>query len=112
MNKEIKQIEISRSYDRKIKFGDTYEMLGLFSSWKAIIDENTPEEEIKEISNWLYQQAQEEVDLKVDILKDPQKVLRGYASIAELRKAVKSLTKKVEELEAENSNLKPKDEPF
>jgi len=88
-------------------------MLGLFSSWKAVIEEGATEKEIKEISDYLYQQAQAEVDWKVDELKNPEKVIRGYASITELRKAVKTLIQQVNFLTEENKRLQPKEEkPF
>jgi peptidoglycan hydrolase CwlO-like protein len=107
MNKQIKTVQISRSYDRKIKFGDQYEMLGLFSSYNAML-ENPTEKDIEETSEWLYKKAEADVELQVDIRQNPGKVVRGFASINELKTIINQQNKKMEELEKEIQELKLK----
>ena len=104
--KKIKTYEISRSYDRKVKFGDAYEMAGVFSNHKAIV-ENPNEKELEEITEELYRKASQEVDIKVEILQNPGKVLRGFATIEELRKLVKA-----QEIEIQKLKLKDNSKPF
>jgi hypothetical protein len=99
------KIEVARSYDRKIKFGDTYEMAGIFASYKQEID-GTEKDAIKR-SEELFQMAKKDVELQVDILQNPGKVIRGYTSITEMRQLIKNLQAEVEELKKEKSKALP-----
>jgi hypothetical protein len=108
MNPKIKTISVSRSYDRKITTEKQYEMAGIFASYNATL-ENPTEEEIDETSKWLFEKAQTEVELQVEIRQNPQKVVRGFASINELRTIVNAQDKKIADLELKLVQL---DKPF
>lgn len=82
-------------------------MLDLFASYSAICDELTPKER-KEISDQLYKTAKEEVDLQVQILQNPGKVVRGFATINELTVKLNRALKEIEDLK---KKVKP-DVPF
>ena len=105
MNNKIKQVTISRSYDRKITGDKQYEMVGFFSSYNAVLETPT-EKDIEETSKWLFEKAQADVDLQVDIRQNPQKVVRGYSSINEMRTLIKSQGRVLEEQQKEINNLK------
>lgn len=106
---KIEQIEVSRSYDRKIKFGDQYEMAGIFSSRKAILKKDSSEKEIAEISSQIYNTCKEEVELEVLMLQNPGKVVRGFAAISALQNQVRKLEKIIVE---QDEKIKKLDVPF
>jgi hypothetical protein len=106
---KVESYEVARSNDRKIKFGQDYEMCGLFASYKAIINPEATLEEVKKISEDLYNQAKEEVEFEVLKLQNPGKALTGIAAIRELRSKVTKLEKENEEL---NNKVTKLEAPF
>jgi len=61
MLKNIEQIEVVRSYSKKVQLKQ-FEPIDLFSSYKAILKSGVSEEEIKKISQWLFDKAKDDVD--------------------------------------------------
>jgi hypothetical protein len=104
---KIEQIQITRTYQRKITSEKQYEMVDLGSTYTATLNKPT-EKQIDEVSEWIYQKAEKEVELQVDIRQNPGRVIRGYASIEELRTIVKAQTKKLEKQEEMINELKLK----
>lgn len=105
MNKKISQVVITRTYNRKIKSDKDYEMIDIGSTYQATLSKPT-EDDIIETSEYLYKKAEAEVDIQVDIRQNPGKVVRGYASINELKTIVRHQNKKLEEQEIEINKLK------
>lgn len=106
---KIKQINITRSYARKIHFGkDQWEMCDIFSSYTAVCEEGITPKDRKALSDKLYKTAKEEVDFQVEILQNPGKVVRGFATINELTVKLNQAMKKIELLEKKI----PQDIPF
>ena len=112
---KIKEITVSRSYGRKIKGDRDYEMVDLWSSYSATLTEPT-DEELAAISEKIYQKAEQEIELQVDIRQNPGRVVRGFASINELKTIIKAQTKKIEEQDKKINELeiiiKQTDKPF
>jgi uncharacterized protein YicC (UPF0701 family) len=95
--KKVENIEISRSYSRTIQLAQ-YEPMTQFSSYKAIMKPGSTDEEIKEVSEELYQRCEEEVDHIIESFKNPGKVMRRMTTRA-MEKLIEVQGKKIEELE-------------
>jgi len=62
---KVENIEISRSYSRKLQVKQ-YEPMEVFSSYKAVMKPQATNEEINQVSQELYSKAKDEVDTEIE----------------------------------------------
>lgn len=93
-NEYIESVHVTRSYSRKVKSGETYEMLDVFSSMTADVKHDAPPEEIEKISEDIYRQCVNDVETSIAEAQS-----NGTAMETELVKTIRKQRERIKQLE-------------
>ena len=94
-NEYIESVHVTRSYSRKVKSGETYEMLDVFSSMTADLRPDAPPEAIEAISEDIYRQCVNDVETSIAEAKSS-----GTAMETELVKTIRKQRERIKTLES------------